>query len=107
MKELADLLTGLLVKIIEIGIQIRIGAGKRPRLPYIFPHLRRAGCHDIVHNLFLSLACRIKSLPGASFYFKTGRRILRSGSMQIITITAAVPIWTRFPGIEATGVNTL
>ena len=98
MEKTADLFTGFFVKFYEACIEIRIGAFSAAGETHVFSNLCRSRCHNFIHkiNPFLNNSYFFNPVLFAATF---------SGAITTRVITAATPICTRFPGIEATGAS--
>ena len=98
MEKTADLFTGFFVKFYEACIKIRIGAFSAAGETHVFSNLCRSRCHNFIHkiNPFLNNSYFFNPVLFAATF---------SGAITTRVITAATPICTRFPGIEAIGAS--
>ena len=94
-KKTADLFTGFLIKFYKICIKIRIGAFFAAGQAHIFGNLCRPRGHNFIHE--------IRSFLNFYFFKPDFLAATFSGAITMSVITAATPICTRLPGIEATG----
>ena len=94
----ADLFAGFLIKFYEVFVKIRVGTFSAAGETHVFGNLCRARCHNFIH--------KINPFLNSSYFFNPVLLAATfSGAITTRVITAATPICTRFPGIEATGAS--